>query len=325
MVALSRDERARQSANTGATVSTTGQPIPDVSVVIPTRNRPEKVRACLAALARQTSPASQFEVLVVDDGGNQDLEGVSREFKNRLPVVFIAQSALGPATARNTGAQAARAPLLAFTDDDCEPAPNWLAVLCARHQETPEAAIGGRVINSVAGNVYSEASQLLVDYLYEYHARKQARGPAKPTEAPAFFTSNNLAVRADLYRQVGGFGGSFALAAGEDREFCDRWQQHGLPLRYVPEAIVRHGHVLSLTSFWRQHCNYGHGASDLRQARVERGMPRMKIEPLAFYARLIAYPFTRREARRRLALTALLALSQVANALGFARARFLRR
>jgi glycosyltransferase involved in cell wall biosynthesis len=179
----------------------------DVSVIIPTRNRPDQVRACLAALAAQTRRADRFEVIVVDDGSDQALAPVTDGFKDRLQVTLLGQTGAGPATARNLGAASARASLLAFTDDDCQPAPDWLDVLVARHQETPEAALGGHTINAVSGNVYSEASQLLVDYLYEYHTRKRGWRPSSPTEPPAFFTSNNLAVPARHFQQVAIGGG----------------------------------------------------------------------------------------------------------------------
>jgi GT2 family glycosyltransferase len=307
-------------------VSTPEQtPICIVSVIIPTRNRAEKIRACLTALAAQTLPPAQYEVVVVDDGSEQSLKPVIADFANRLPVRLIEQPSAGPAKARNAGAASARGELLAFTDDDCEPAPDWLAVLCASHKRAPDKAIGGHTVNSVDGNVYSEASQLLVDYLYDYNARKarstDGPGPVAASPAPpAFFTSNNLAVGSRLFAAVGGFGASFSLAAGEDREFCDRWQQNGYQLLYVPEAVVRHGHVLSLARFWRQHANYGHGASDLRRARVERGMPRMRMEPLSFYLGLVAYPL-RRASSRRWTLMGLMVVSQVANATGFLKAK----
>lgn len=299
-----------------------------VSVIIPTRNRPEKVRACLHALTAQTFSREQFEILVVDDGSEPSVRPVIESFAGRLPVKLIEQPNSGPARARNNGADQAAGTLLAFTDDDCEPTPDWIAVLYARHLKAPERALGGRTVNSVEGNVYSIASQLLVDYLYEYHAfqagRTRAANRSGKSEAPAFFTSNNLAVAKPIFEKVGGFGGSFALAAGEDREFCDRWQQYGYGLEYVPDAVVQHGHVLTLAGFWRQHRNYGHGASDLRKAREARGVARMRVEPLSFYWNLVMYPLVRPGQTRRLTLVGLMLLSQVANVLGFARARLRR-
>jgi GT2 family glycosyltransferase len=49
-------------------------------------------------------------------------------------------------------------------------------------------------------------------------------------------------------------------AAGEDREFCDRWLRHGYRMAYVPKATVYHAHELTFCTFWRQHFGYGRGA-----------------------------------------------------------------
>jgi GT2 family glycosyltransferase len=191
-----------------------------------------------------------------------------------------------------------------------------LSVLDSHFRETPDRALGGQTLNALSANAYASASQLLVDYLYEYY--EGSRRPGEQPATPAFFTSNNLAVPADLFRRVGGFNESFPLAAGEDREFCDRWQERGFHLRWVPDAVVRHAHGLSARAFWRQHLNYGRGAFHLRQARALRGEPALRLEPLSFYRRLVTYPLRARRSHPAPVLMGLLSVAQVANALGFA-------
>jgi GT2 family glycosyltransferase len=73
-------------------------------------------------------------------------------------------------------------------------------------------------------NPFSTASQLLIDYLYEYYNIDSPQS--------LFFASNNFAVARKLFNQVGQFDLNFPLAAGEDREFCDRWLFHGYSLYY---------------------------------------------------------------------------------------------
>lgn len=256
-------------------------------------------------------------MIVVDDGGDAPLAPVILPFRAHLQVQLVEQKNGGPARARNTGATHATGTLLVFTDDDCEPTPRWLAALHTRFQRYPDRAIGGKTVNALSENAYSSASQLLVDYLYEYYAAAtSARADDRPT-GPPFFTSNNLAVPAALFREVGGFDPSFPLAAGEDREFCDRWQERGYRLHWVPDAVVRHAHELSWKTFWRQHMNYGRGAFHLRQARASRGGRRIGVEPFSFYARLVTYPVRVRRRRATLLLIGLMFVSQVANALGF--------
>jgi len=294
--------------------------VQSVSVIVPTRNRPTRLAACLAALAAQSFPPDRLEVIVVDDGSDSSMEPVVRRFDQVLRLQFIRHANAGPAHARNRGAARAAGALLAFTDDDCEPATDWISALHARAEECPDHLIGGQTVNALGDNIYSTASQLLIEYLYSYHRA----GSVDPRAAPAFFTSNNLAVPASLFRNIGGFDQSFRLAAGEDREFCDRWQQSGYKLAFAPNARVRHGHALSLRRFWRQHWNYGRGAWHLRQARLARQQPPIRIEPLSFYWRLVTYPLRVSRWPKAVPLVGLMGVSQVAHTLGFIAERYWR-
>ena len=83
----------------------------------------------------------------------------------------------------------------------------------------PDHLIGGHTINALPQNPFSSASQDLVDYLCGYFDGKDGR--------TRLFTSNNMAVRADHFHAAGGFDTRFPRAAGEDREFCDRWIAQG--------------------------------------------------------------------------------------------------
>ena len=282
---------------------------PSFSVVVPTYARERQLADCLAALAALDYPRGLFEVLVVDDGGGL-ADGAVEPFRDALDLKLIAQQHAGPAAARNTGARAARGELLAFTDDDCRPAPGWLKALAASLRTEPGSAAGGRTVNALEDNPYSAASQSLVDYLYESW---NVSGPG----GPLFFTSNNFALPASVFRDAGGFDESFPRAAGEDRELCDRLRARGVKLLYAPEAVVLHAHALSLTGFCRQHFNYGRAALHFRRARARRGGGPAKVEPAAFYLNLLRRPFARGEGFRALPLAALLLVSQAANAAGF--------
>ncbi|WNN91960.1 glycosyltransferase family 2 protein [Gloeocapsopsis dulcis] len=135
------------------------------------------------------------------------------------------------------------------------------------------------------------------------------------TQQAQFFASNNFALSAELFRTLGGFNTSFPLAAGEDREFCDRWLYHGYQMVYAPEVQIYHAHKLSLRSFWRQHFNYGRGAFCFHQARSQRNVEQIKVE-LSFYFNLLTYPLSERSPQSAL-LSFLLLLSQIANISGF--------
>ena len=128
------------------------EPLPLLSVIVPTLSRPEPLARCLAALAAQDYPVDRFEVIVVDDGGEQPLDAVVAGCRGPMPLTLLRQANAGPGAARNHGAAAAGGTLLAFTDDDCLPEPGWLAALARQHRATPGELLGGRVVNHDARN-----------------------------------------------------------------------------------------------------------------------------------------------------------------------------
>lgn len=280
------------------------------SIIIPTYNRPERLASCLAAIAQSDYPRDRFEVIVVDDGSKTPLNSIITPLQNKIQIKLLRQENSGPAAARNYGAKMAQGKFLAFTDDDCQPLTNWLSQLATSLEKTPEAMIGGQTINALVNNSYSTASQQLIDYIYEYYNRNQGKA--------TFFASNNIAMAKSNFDRLGGFDVSFPLAAAEDRDFCDRWQQK-YPMLYVPQAQVKHYHQLSLTSFWRQHFGYGKGAFFFHQLRSQRATKPMEVEPLSFYLDLLAYPLTHPSEQPRLLISSLFLLSQVANIMGFLR------
>lgn len=278
----------------------------EFSIVIPTYNRPDRLTKCLDAIAHLDYPRDRFEAIVVDDGSSPPVAPVAETFQSKLNLTLLFQENSGPASARNTGVNHARGQYLVFTDDDCQPHSNWLTALRDQLQQQPNALVGGYTVNALPENLFSSASQLLIDYLYDYYNIHQK---------PSFFASNNFAMATQQFRQLGGFDTSFPLAAGEDREFCDRWLHHGFPLAYVPEAKVNHTHHLSLRKFWRQHFNYGRGAYCFHRVRANRTSETVKVEPLRFYWKLLTYPLAGHS--QGLSLASLLLLSQIANVLGF--------
>lgn len=267
------------------------------------------MKDCLTALTRLDYPTEQFKVVVVDDGSPTPVQSVVDEFKHLMNVVTIRQENAGPAAARNKGALAAEGTHIIFTDDDCGLASDYLSQLEKLVQNEPLAIIGGHTINALPDNQYAMASQLLIDYLYDYFNKNPAR--------TKLFTSNNLIVPTDLFNRTKGFDTLFPLAAGEDRELCDRFQQEGRKMIYASELIVYHSHSMTLRTFWRQHFNYGRGAYRYHWLRSNRVQGHIKPEPLSFYFKLLGYPFRQGYRWRSGVYLGLLIISQLANALGF--------
>lgn len=282
--------------------------LPRFSVVIPTYRRPHQLHECLRSIAALEYPRDRFEVLVVDDGGDVPLDPVVRPFADQVELSLLRQPNAGPARARNAAAGRARGDLLAFTDDDCRVEPRWLAELARAFTDSPDCLVGGHTVNEAPG-IYSAASQLIVDVVYRHYN-------ADPRNA-GFIASNNMAVAARSFREIGGFDPDFRFA--EDRELCGRWRYAGRRILYHPAARVRHTHPLDAASFCRQHFGYGRGAGQLRRRRRERGWGTMLNES-RFHLDLgnwIGYPLGRVPRGQACLLAALLGLWQAANLAGF--------
>lgn len=300
-----REASLRSSPQTQASPSS-----PRFTVVVPTYNRLASLTTCLEAIAAQDFPRDEFEVVVVDDGSASPPRALIGRLSDNVQVRLIEQANAGPAAARNAGARAARGQYLAFTDDDCQPGPGWLRALDQALAEHPDAAIGGAVISSLR-NPFSTASQLLVDFLYDYFERDNQDGQ--------FFVTANVAMPAALFRELGGFDLTFPLAAAEDRDLCERWHERGFGLVFSEAAFVWHAHRLNLRSFCRQHFNYGRGAWFLNKAKHRRGRQGLQVPPLRFYSALVLFPLSKAPWPGNLALAVLVALSQLAYVVGYLR------
>jgi glycosyltransferase involved in cell wall biosynthesis len=278
---------------------------PVFSIIIPTYGRPDALRACVKALAALDYPRDDFEVIIVDDGGNVPLAPVVRAVASDLRLKVVWQPNAGPAAARNFGAVHAAGDMLAFTDDDCTPASDWLRAFAGACAVSDPTLLGGRTVNALRDNAYAGASQLIIDVVYAHYNRDPLRA--------RFFASNNMAVPTEQFHRVNGFDSDFRTS--EDRDLCDRWLSKGYRLRYVPEAVIHHAHVLTLSSFWKQHAGYGRGAWLYHTARAQRGTGSFQVD-WEFYRALLCSPRSRDSARDIVRGYFLLLVAQVANAAG---------
>ena len=279
------------------------------SIVIPTFNRAEHLARCLDSLRALNYPRNEFEVIVVDDGSPESGEAGIQQFRRELSVSYYRIEHGGPAAARNYGAGQASGKFLAFVDDDCSPLPSWLSAMEGYLEQDSSVMIAGRAINAVSRNAYSDASQVLIDYLMGYFN-------SDPAQA-CFVTSNNMGVNRERFLGVGGFDVRFRGAGGEDREFGDRWRQLGLRVVYREDVRVMHFHQLTFARFCRQHFNYGRGAAMYRHVRSGRAGGHVRFEPFRFYRNLMLHPFSDPAQERPARTSTLMCVSQLANAAGF--------
>lgn len=228
----------------------------DLSVVMPTYRRPDLLARCLGALLAQTLPADRFEVIVVDDGQ----EDRCREQVERVaatpgaPAIryLRAASGRGPAVARNAGWRAATAPLVAFTDDDTLPDPQWLARGLAAMQAHPDwvAAAGQVRVPSASAGADGIGTATDGDGDGDGDIGRDgapARRDARPTdhelmtrglETSEFVTANAFA-RREVLARIEGFDERFLRAWREDSDLQFRLQAQG-PVGRVADALVWH-------------------------------------------------------------------------------------
>jgi glycosyltransferase involved in cell wall biosynthesis len=199
---------------------------PDVSVVIPTRDRLERLEAALAALRAQTLEPDRFEIVVVDDGstdGTRELLERALDGEPRLRSVRL--EGRGPAAARNAGWRAASAPFVAFTDDDCEPDPSWLETLLDARAANPDSILQG-----VTRPIPREAALL---------SRPFTR--TRQIEEPSpWFATCNIAYPRELLERLDGFDELFPEALGEDTDLGWRALEQGARLEFAGRAVVHH-------------------------------------------------------------------------------------
>lgn len=160
------------------------------TVIVPTRRRPDAVSRCVAKLRAQDHPRDRFEIVVVLDGDDA-APAVAGD-----SVIVVRQEHAGPAAARNHGAEVASGELLAFTDDDCEPAADWLRILAERCVRAPGAGAGGRTVCGMQSNRWSETAEMIV-------ALSRANADRHPGGV-SFLASGNLVVDAEGFRALGG-------------------------------------------------------------------------------------------------------------------------
>jgi glycosyltransferase involved in cell wall biosynthesis len=201
---------------------------PAVSVVVATRDRERRLAALLCSLDEQTLDPSRYEVIVVDDasrdGAAELLRGQADVAAYDLRPVMLPTPG-GPARARNIGWRAARAPLVAFTDDDCEADPHWLERCLDAAERSPGAIVQGRTAPNPAE----------LDRMGPFSHTRDVDG-----SGPWWFETCNIVYPRELLQRLDGFDEGFPEALGEDTDLGWRALAAGAERALAPEAVVYH-------------------------------------------------------------------------------------
>lgn len=198
----------------------------EISVVVPTFRRPALLAHCLQALLAQDLAPAEYEIIIVDDATSKEtrlqVESYARLVAKRgQRIYYLATSGkCGPAAARNLGWQAAHGSIIAFTDDDCLPAENWL--------REGRAAFSDDVA-AIAGRIHVPLPQQPSDYEYD----------ASHLEESEFATANCF-YRRDVLLAVGGFDERFRAAWREDSDLFFTLLERQARCRVCESAVVEH-------------------------------------------------------------------------------------
>ena len=234
----------------------------DLSILIPTRDRRERLLATLDALDRQWLDGAQAEVVVVDNGSSDGTAEALGERSGTLPATVLSEPREGASFARNRALEHARAPVVLLLGDDMVPAGDGLlAGHIALHRAHPEPAYG------VLGQVrWAEPVDPFMRWLeaagFQFSFDHIAAGPVDPA---AFLYSSHTSLKADALRDAGGFDGERFPYLMEDTELGIRLRRRGLRMDYRPELLMHHHHPQTLDGYARRMEAIGAAARRLRE------------------------------------------------------------
>lgn len=183
---------------------------------------------CLTALDAQDHPADRLSVLVVDNGSTEDVASVVARHPR---AVLLSQPRGGSYAARNTGIAASTSEVLAFTDADCEPRPDWVSAAVAALSAPPRAAMVGGAVELT----YEHGRPVTACELFE-----AVRGfpQQQYVEQYRFAVTANMVTWRRTIEEVGDF--DLEILSGGDYEWGNRVAAAGGLQRYAPSAVVRH-------------------------------------------------------------------------------------
>jgi lipopolysaccharide/colanic/teichoic acid biosynthesis glycosyltransferase/glycosyltransferase involved in cell wall biosynthesis len=213
-----------------------------ISVIIPAKDAAGTIEDCLRGVHSQRSLKMRYEVILVDDGSTDH----TAEIAGGFDVKVIRQENAGRASARNAGALAAQGDILAFTDADCIPSPEWLHHLVKPFDDP--AVVGCK-------GVYRTLQKELVPrFVQQEYGFKYLR--MKTQDSIDFIDTYSAAYRRDVFMENKGFEN--AMLSVEDQEFSFRLARKGYRLVFVPDAIVHHQHVPTTWRYLRRKFEIGY-------------------------------------------------------------------
>lgn len=238
----------------------------EISVIVPTYNRREGIKNCLNSLFSQDYPKEKYEIIVVDDGSNYNINEVIDQFKKiNDNLRFFCQCRKGPACARNLGAKAARGEIISFVDDDCVVSKDWVSLMIERHLKNDQiTAVGGLTL------VPSKKSTVLVS---QFLSNCSIKTYFNQKWEVIFFPTCNVSLKKWVFDKYS-FDEKFPLPGGEDLEFFWRIFKDGHRFIWDESIKVMHYRDDATLSFLKQAYIYGRG--NLLVQHLHKDQPLLK-------------------------------------------------
>lgn len=215
---------------------------PRISVVVPHYNDLERLDRCLAALVSQTIARDDYEIIVADNISPCGMPAVEAVVAGRARIVTATTPGAGPA--RNAGAEVAHGAILAFTDSDCVPEPQWLEKGVAALGREGDFIGGGMKVLVPFDRPMSGAEAFETVFAFDN---------ARYVRQLHFTVTANLICPRDLFFKVG----PFRTAVSEDNEWCWRAREMGFSIGYAGDALVGHparANWTQLKGKWQRIC-----------------------------------------------------------------------
>ena len=230
-----------------------------ISVVVPVFNGEEDLPDLMDCLKSQTYPPEQVEYIIVDNNSRDRTSTIlaaAAAANSTFPLKPQSENQIQSSyAARNRGIQAATGEIIAFTDADCRPEPDWLLNLIKPFGK-PEVGIVAGEITAYPGHTLLEKYAQRKDVLSQKHTLAHPFCPYGQTA--------NLAVRRQIFTEIGLFRPH--LTTGGDADICWRVLRHtNWQLEFAPDAIVKHRHRRTLKQLQSQWRRYGESNRYLHQ------------------------------------------------------------
>jgi glycosyltransferase involved in cell wall biosynthesis len=263
-----------------------------VSVVVPTRNRPEHAAACATSILATTG---FLELIVIDQSDDRATEeALSKIRDSRL--LYVRTATRGVSSGRNHGIELSAGEIVAFTDDDCRVSKDWISTIAGIFASDPEVVM-------VCGSVSVPAEMLVVGWAENFSPqRREWQGCFPPFGQ--WGISANLSLRRSLLKQVGQFdpflGAGAPLRSGGEPDLLFRVLRAGLKVVNAPEVVVEHVGMRSLgheTEHLIEGYGVGTGAAFFKHVRLG-DVSALRVY-LRFFAANVGRLFTRFVSRKR--------------------------